>query len=73
MTLHPAGLTHGPDLRTVATTAQREAPNPHDLPFREEVAVMVESRSPFVVLEDAEKVEVEGYDQSWYRQSIEIS
>lgn len=72
MTLHPAGLAHGPDLRLLTNTAQEEAPNPKDLPFREEVAVMVESRSPFVVLEDAEKVEVKGYDQSWYHQSIEI-
>lgn len=72
MTLHPAGLAHGPDLRTLTTTTREEAPNPHTLPFREEVAVMVESRSPFVVSEDAEKAEVEGYDQSWYRQSLEI-
>lgn len=70
MTLHPAGLAHGPDLRTLANTAPQEVPDPRDLPFREEVAVMVESRSPFVVLEDAEKVEVQGYDQSWYRQWI---
>ncbi|MDE2060299.1 MAG: homogentisate 1,2-dioxygenase [candidate division NC10 bacterium] len=72
LTVHPAGLPHGPDLRTLANTARQEAPKPHDLPFREEVAVMVESRSSFVVLEDAERVEVKGYDQSWYQQSIEI-
>lgn len=73
MTLHPAGLAHGPDLRTLANIARQEVPDPQDLPFRKEVAVMVESRSPFVVSEDAEKVEVPGYDQSWHRQSIEIS
>ena len=72
MTLHPASLAHGPDLRTLARTARQEAPNPRELPFWEEVAVMVESRSPFIVLKDAEKVELKGYDQSWYQQSIEI-
>lgn len=72
MTLHPAGLAHGPDLRLLANIARQEAPIPKDLPFREEIAVMVESRSPFAVLEDAEKVELKGYDQSWYQQSIEI-
>lgn len=72
MTLHPAGLAHGPDLRLLAETARAGAPNPKDLPFREEVAVMVESRSSFMVVEDAEKVEIKGYDQSWYRQSIEV-
>ena len=72
MTLHPASLAHGPDLRTLARTARQEAPNPRELPFWEEVAVMVESRLPFIVLEDAEKVELKGYDQSWYQQSIEI-
>src|SRR5574337_663723 len=72
MTLHPAGLPHGPDLRALANTARQDAPNPHDLPFRVEVAVMVESRSPFVVLEDAERVEVKGYDHTWYHQSLEI-
>lgn len=72
MTLHPAGLAHGPDLRLLTNIAQEEASHPKDLPFREEIAVMVESRSPFAVLEDAEKVELKGYDQSWYQQSIEI-
>jgi homogentisate 1,2-dioxygenase len=72
MTLHPAGLAHGPDLRLLANIARTEASHPKDLPFREEIAVMVESRSPFVVSGNAEKIEVEGYDQSWYRQSIEI-
>lgn len=73
MTFHPAGLAHGPDLRILAKTPWGEVPKPQDLPFREEVAVMVESRSPFVVLEDAEQVEVKGYDHSWYHQSMEIN
>jgi homogentisate 1,2-dioxygenase len=72
MTLHPAGLAHGPDLKLLANIARKEMPGPKDLPFREEIAVMVESRSPFIVLKDAEKVELKGYDQSWYQQSIEI-
>lgn len=71
MTFHPAGLAHGPDLRLLANIAREEALARKDLPFREEIAVMVESRSPFVVLKDAEQVELKGYDQSWYRQSIE--
>jgi len=71
MTVHPSGLAHGPDLKLLADTARKEAPHPRDLPFREEIAVMVESRSPFVVLKDAEQVEIKGYDQSWHRQSME--
>ncbi len=71
MTFHPAGLAHGPDLRLLANIAREEASRPKDLPFREEIAVMVESRSPFDVLKDTEKVELKGYDQSWYRQSME--
>ncbi len=71
MTLHPAGLAHGPDLKLLAHIAREETPSPKDLHFLEEIAVMVESRSPFVVLKDAENVELKGYDQSWYQQSIE--
>lgn len=72
MTLHPAGLAHGPDLRLLTNFAREEPHGPKDLPFLEEIAVMVESRSPFVVLKDVEKVELKRYDQSWYQQSIEI-
>ncbi|CBE67256.1 MAG: homogentisate 1,2-dioxygenase [Candidatus Methylomirabilis oxygeniifera] len=71
MTFHPAGLAHGPDLRLLADIAREEASRPKDLPFRDEIAVMVESRSPFDILKDTEKVELKGYDQSWYRQSME--
>jgi homogentisate 1,2-dioxygenase len=72
MTVHPAGLAHGPDLKLLANTERKDVPDPKDLAFREEIAVMVESRSPFVVLEDAERVELKGYDRSWYRQSYEM-
>jgi homogentisate 1,2-dioxygenase len=70
MTLHPAGLAHGPDLRLMANIAREQAPDPKNLPFREEIAVMVESRSSFIVLKDAERGELNGYDQSWYRQVV---
>jgi homogentisate 1,2-dioxygenase len=67
-TLHPAGTFHGPDVRLGHQQSQSPQPPGKDIPWREETGVMVESRSPFLVLPAAERVEVPGYDQSWLRQ-----
>jgi len=67
-TLHPAGTFHGPDVRVSQQQNQATPPSGRDLPWREEIGIMVESRSPFVVLPAAEAVEVPEYDRSWFRQ-----
>lgn len=71
VTLHPPGTFHGPDLRALKRDNETEV-HPSQLPWREEVAVMLEVRSPLVVLPVAESVEIEGYEESWYRQWQEL-
>ncbi len=67
-TLHPAGTFHGPDVRVSQQQVQSPPPEGKDMPWREETGIMIESRSPFLVLPAAESVEVSGYDESWFRQ-----
>ncbi len=67
-TLHPAGTFHGPDVRLSQQQVQSPPPEGREMPWREEIGIMVESRSPFLVLPAAEAVEVQGYEQSWFRQ-----
>ena len=67
-TLHPAGTFHGPDVRVSQQQVQSPPPPGQEMPWREEIGIMVESRSPFLVLPAAEAVEVQGYEQSWFRQ-----
>jgi len=67
-TLHPAGTFHGPDVRVSHQQVQSPPPPGKEIPWRDEVGIMVEARSPFLVLPAAEEVEVAGYDQSWQRQ-----
>ena len=67
-TLHPAGTFHGPDVRVGQQQVQSPPPEGKEMPWREEIGIMVESRSPFLVLPAAEAVEVQGYEQSWFRQ-----
>lgn len=71
ITVHPPGTFHGPDLRALKRDNETEV-HPLQLPWREEVAVMLEVRSPLVVLPGAEAVEIEGYEESWYRQWQEL-
>ncbi len=66
LTLHPAGVPHGPDPRVVEEVAEEGHPEgPEDIPWANEIGVMVESTSPFAVLEAGRNAEVSGYDQSW--------
>ena len=65
MTLHPAGIFHGPDLNKLT--------EPGDMSWVDEVGVMVESRSPFSILHDALPVEVSGYGTSTHRQYLSIT
>jgi homogentisate 1,2-dioxygenase len=67
-TLHPAGTFHGPDVRVSHQQVQSPPVEGKDVPWRDEIGIMIESRSPFLVLPAAEQVEVPGYDQSWFRQ-----
>ena len=64
MTLHPAGIFHGPDLNKLIERG--------DMAWADEVGVMVESRSSFSVLHDAAAVEVNGYGTSAYRQYLNM-
>jgi homogentisate 1,2-dioxygenase len=59
LTLHPAGIVHGPHPRAfeaAARGARRET---------DEVAVMLDARDPLDVDADAEKLEIPGYAESW--------
>jgi homogentisate 1,2-dioxygenase len=59
MTLHPAGLTHGPHPKALQTglNAQRKE--------TDEVAVMVDTRDPLEITPDAEAIEQKEYVNSW--------
>ncbi len=61
-TLHPAGVHHGPQPKRMKEWKRSE---PKDLPWREETAVMFESRAPFSMTSQGKAVELEGYDESW--------
>jgi len=66
LTLHPAGVPHGPDPRVVEELADEEPPTGEDIPWADEIGVMVESTTPFSVLEAGDRVEKEGYNESWH-------
>jgi homogentisate 1,2-dioxygenase len=57
MTLHPQGIHHGPQPQAVASS--------HTKTSTDEVAVMIESSRPFVVLPELESVELKDYAMSW--------
>ncbi|MFB6263766.1 MAG: homogentisate 1,2-dioxygenase domain-containing protein [Bradymonadaceae bacterium] len=65
LTLHPSGVPHGPDPLVVEELAEQEPPDKKDLPWASEIGVMVESATPFSVLEAGREAEFEGYDESW--------
>jgi homogentisate 1,2-dioxygenase len=72
VTLHPPGTFHGPDLRALKRDNEREV-HPSQLPWRDEVAVMLEVRSPLRVMPSAQALEIEGYEESWHEQWVEIT
>ncbi len=57
MTLHPQGIQHGPQPQALARS--------HTLTHTDEIAVMIDSRHPLQVAEDAEKMENKNYWRSW--------
>ena len=57
MTLHPQGIHHGPQPQAVDASRAKTS--------TDEVAIMIESRSPFTVLPELEPVEVKDYADSW--------
>jgi len=59
MTLHPQGIHHGPQPQAVETGDAKTA--------TDEVAIMIESRSPLMALPVLETVEAKDYADSWRR------
>ncbi len=59
LTLHPQGIHHGPQPQAVQASKGKAQTN--------EVAVMIESKTPFTVVPDMEAVEMKEYALSWSR------
>jgi homogentisate 1,2-dioxygenase len=59
MTMHPSGFTHGPHPKALERMLVQEAPGTN------EVAVMIDTRDPLTVATAAERVEWDGYVDSW--------
>lgn len=59
LTLHPQGIHHGPQPQAVSAAKGKTQTS--------EVAVMVESKSPFIVKPEMETVEMKDYAMSWSR------
>lgn len=66
LTLHPAGAPHGPDPDVVEKLAEEAPPEPSEIPWADEIGVMIETQEPFVPLDSGQTIEVEDYDSSWY-------
>ncbi len=60
LTLHPQGIHHGPQPQAVQAGKEKTQTS--------EVAVMIESKTPFTVRPEMEAVEVKDYALSWSRQ-----
>ena len=59
MTMHPAGLTHGPHPKALQTGLAAKRPE------TDEVAVMIDTRDPLEITQHAECIEWKGYVDSW--------
>ena len=59
LTLHPQGIHHGPQPQAVEASKGKTQTN--------EVAVMIESKSPFLVEQAMEAMEIKDYAMSWSR------
>jgi homogentisate 1,2-dioxygenase len=62
MTLHPAGLTHGPHPKALRRMLEQSKPG------TDEYAVMIDARDALEVSDAAAKVEAQEYHQSWRRE-----
>jgi len=72
LTVHPPGTFHGPDVRALDRQRREPLVLRRNLPWRDEVAVLLESRSPLGILPAAEPIEVKGYESSWHHQYQEV-
>jgi homogentisate 1,2-dioxygenase len=68
--LHPVGMHHGPQPKKLEEWEHSE---PQDLPWRDEVAIMFESRAPLEVYSEGDKVEIPDYSTSWAQEWREIN
>ncbi|MEA3276683.1 MAG: homogentisate 1,2-dioxygenase [Pseudomonadota bacterium] len=59
LTLHPAGITHGPHPKALATASRYERKE------TDEVALMIDARDALAVSAEAEALEWAGYVDSW--------
>jgi homogentisate 1,2-dioxygenase len=59
LTLHPQGIHHGPQPQAVQASKGKTDTS--------EVAVMIESKTPFTVRSEMEAVEIKDYALSWSR------
>ena len=59
ITFHPCGFTHGPHPKALERMLVQEAPGTN------EVAVMIDTRDPLTAAAAAERVEWQGYVDSW--------
>lgn len=64
-TFHPQGVWHGP--QTEALLNEKTHDKPQDSPWREELAIMFESKKPLVVSDLAldRNIEIQNYWESW--------
>ncbi len=72
LTLHPPGTFHGPDVRALARQRQELPDPPQNLPWRNEIGILLESKGPVAVLPAAEPLEVTTYENSWLQQYQEV-
>ncbi len=59
ISLHPCGFTHGPHPKALGNMLKTKGPG------TEEVALMLDTRDPLEIAEDASQVEWKGYVDSW--------
>ncbi len=62
LTLHPQGIHHGPQPQAVEASKTKTE--------TDEVAIMLESRQPLLVLPELEPVELKGYAMSWKQHGV---
>ncbi len=64
ISLHPCGFTHGPHPKALQNMLKTQAPG------TEEVAVMLDTRDPLEIADDARQVEWTGYVDSWKDEKV---
>jgi homogentisate 1,2-dioxygenase len=64
ITLHPGGIPHGPHPGAIERSIGKKATN--------ELAVMIDPFNPVKITDEAVKIELEHYYQSWLRKKTEV-